>query len=352
MRRLAALPLVLAALVCARAAVSAPPRSPPPTRPPARLADTGLYADPASRTIADGVLPFSPQYPLWTDGAAKRRWIRLPPGAAIDASDARAWRFPVGTRLWKEFAFGRRVETRYMERTRAGWLYATYVWSEDGTDATLAPERGGRVAVPTAAGSHDVPSVSDCKACHQGARSEVLGFSLLQLSPDRDPLSPHASASPDDVDLAALAARGLVRGLSRGDLARPPRIVARTPRERAALGYLQGNCASCHNSKGPLASLGMSLEAPLGTDAVRGAQQTAVGVPSRYLPPDAQQAALRIVPGDPAASVLVRRMSSRHAAAQMPPLGTRAVDEEAVQLVSDWIRELPRSPGPALARSR
>ena len=47
----------------------------------------------------------------------KRRWISLPPGSAIDASDPDAWAFPVGTRLWKEFSFGgQRVETRYMER--------------------------------------------------------------------------------------------------------------------------------------------------------------------------------------------------------------------------------------------
>src|SRR5688500_20028913 len=45
---------------------------------PATLAATGLYADPATRTVAAAALPFSPQYPLWTDGAAKRRWIALP----------------------------------------------------------------------------------------------------------------------------------------------------------------------------------------------------------------------------------------------------------------------------------
>ena len=39
-------------------------------------------------------LAFAPQYPLWTDGAAKRRWISLPPGTAIDASDPENWVFP------------------------------------------------------------------------------------------------------------------------------------------------------------------------------------------------------------------------------------------------------------------
>src|SRR5512137_3035620 len=80
--------------------------------PPPRLADTGLYSDPATLTVDPRNLPFSPQYPLWSDGAAKRRWIRLPPGATIDASDPDEWDFPVGTRVWKEFTFGRKVETR------------------------------------------------------------------------------------------------------------------------------------------------------------------------------------------------------------------------------------------------
>src|SRR5262245_10833144 len=92
---------------------------------PPTLAATGLYADPATREIAADVMAFAPQYPLWSDGAAKKRWIRLPPGASIDGSDPDAWRFPIGTRLWKEFTFGRRVETRFLERLPDGtWRFA------------------------------------------------------------------------------------------------------------------------------------------------------------------------------------------------------------------------------------
>jgi len=32
----------------------------------------------------------------------------------------------------------------------------------------------------------------DCRACHEGRTTPVLGFSALQLSPDRDPNAPHA----------------------------------------------------------------------------------------------------------------------------------------------------------------
>jgi hypothetical protein len=58
--------------------------------------------------IAEGVRPFSPQYPLWADGATKLRWVSLPKGGTIDAKDPDAWRFPVGTRFWKQFSFGDR----------------------------------------------------------------------------------------------------------------------------------------------------------------------------------------------------------------------------------------------------
>jgi hypothetical protein len=102
---------------------------------PMHLRDTGLSD---ARNLS-----FSPQYPLWSDGARKRRWIYLPPGTAIDASRPDAWEFPAGTRLWKEFAVGAPVETRFIERLADGtWRYATYVWNEEGTDATLAPAEG------------------------------------------------------------------------------------------------------------------------------------------------------------------------------------------------------------------
>ena len=157
---------------------------------PADLAATGYYALPKT--------PFEPQHALWTDGAAKRRWIHLPPGAAIDTSNPEAWQFPVGTRLWKEFAYERAVETRYMQRMADGsWRFATYLWNAAGTRATLAPEDGTQV------GAHVIPSRSDCVTCHEGPAVPVLGYSAVQLH-------------------------------------------SKLP---AAAGYLHGNCGHCHNER-------------------------------------------------------------------------------------------------------
>src|SRR5690606_15482501 len=134
------------------------------------------------------------QYPLWTDGAAKSRWIRIPRGTRIDARNADAWEFPIGTRVWKEFAFGgRRVETRMLWRSASGeWRYAAYVWNDAQTDAFLAPADGVRNAAEIAPGKrHSIPSRNDCRACHENRSTPVLGFTALQLSDDRDPNAPH-----------------------------------------------------------------------------------------------------------------------------------------------------------------
>ncbi len=311
---------------------------------PAHLADTGLYSDFDSKTIRAGNLAYEPQYPLWSDGARKRRWICLPPGSAIDASDPGHWRFPVGTKLWKEFSFGRRVETRYMELGADGnWILATYVWNGDETDATLAPESGVKGVCEIRPGvMHDIPGRYDCMACHEGQPNRVLGFSALQLSPDRDPLAPHAQTpEPGAVDLAALIRRGLLRGYPASWTKHPPRIDAATPRARAAIGYLHGNCSGCHNEEGPLASLGFSMEVAVSRSGATEPRilATAVGRTSHFHPAEFPAGpCVRFAPGSPEQSVAVARISTRNPYVQMPPLGTHVVDDEAVQLITDWIR--------------
>ena len=335
-RRLALQTGAVAALAAALALVTGGPLD----RIPERLQETGLYSDLESRTIAEGILAFEPQYPLWTDGAAKRRWIRVPPGASIDASDPDHLVFPVGTRLWKEFSFGRRVETRFMLLASDGWRFATYAWSADERSATLAPEGGVRGACESAPGvPFDIPGRADCLACHAAGPNTVLGFTPLQLSADRDPLAPHAQPVPADaVDLDELVRRGLVRALPERLRESPPRIAAATPRERAALGYLSANCGMCHSSEGNLAALGLDLSYSLTRAGQAPAIETALERPSRFrCPNDADPR--RISCSTPDLGVLPRRMASRQPVSQMPPLGTRRPDADALALVTDWIRE-------------
>jgi mono/diheme cytochrome c family protein len=315
---------------------------PADTWPPATLRDTGLYADWASKTVGPEKLRFSPQYPLWTDGAKKTRWMELPRGRFIDASNPDAWRFPIGTRFWKEFAFDTRAETRFIERTATGWKYATYAWNEDGSEAILAPEKGIARSVMIREGvRHGIPSRADCKSCHEGSPGRILGFSTLQLSADRDPNAPHAEVLPADaVTLRTLVERRLVRGLPSHLMSGMPRIAASTPIARAALGYLHGNCSYCHTLSGELASLKFSLQYPFAAPfTVPPAVSTTIGKTSKFVPAAWEAAGVRVHAGDPDRSVLAFRMETRNPVAQMPPVGSRLVDEEAVALIRKWIAE-------------
>ena len=315
---------------------------------PQRLSETGLLVDGSLHRVRPDVLPFSPQFALWSDGAAKRRWIYLPAGQRIDATDPDNWRFPVGTRLWKEFGFGhQRVETRFMALgADRQWRYATYVWAADGQDAVLAPERGAVVSpVPEAPGGRvAIPSRADCLLCHDNGNTPVLGFSALQLSAAPAALAAahgHA-AEPARLDLARLLRSGRLDNAAPTWLQAGPDIDAANPTERAVLGYLHANCGHCHNDTGPLASLELALAQsarPASGSAAR-TLATLLRFKSRYTLPLAEPLAQRIAPGNPAASTLLHRLRSTNPSARMPPLGVSAIDSEAAALVENWIRNL------------
>jgi hypothetical protein len=308
-----------------------PEREAPPL--PPTLSETGLFV-PGTTTPRPEHLAFTPQYPLWSDGASKRRWIALPPGTAIDATNPDAWVFPPGTRLWKEFAQGDAVETRFIERLADGtWRYATYVWNDDRRDATLALADGAVLARADAPGGrYVVPSRLDCLACHEGPAVPVLGFSALQLAADRDPLAPHAEASDaPHTSLDRLVANGVVRNVPPS--VRSSRLAGRTPQERAALGYLHGNCGHCHNGSGALGALDLPL-AQSAADPQASAARTRAALldhDTRFRAPGA--ASHRAV------DVLRLRMGTTNRLARMPPLGTQVIDGEALALVERWIRQ-------------
>ena len=306
---------------------------------PLHLAETGLLASGDTRVIAAGNRPFSPQYPLWTDGAAKRRWIHLPAGTTIDASNPRQWEFPVGTRLWKEFSFaGRPVETRVLwKASDAGWLAASYVWNKEGTDAVLAESDGVASAMQIAPGrQHNIPSRNDCAACHGEAR-RPLGFNPVQLSDDRDPNAIHGEPlTPDMVTLRTLFDEGLITGADPALRQAPPRIAADDPQTRAVLGYLSGNCGACHNGDGQISAQLPSFAYPDVVDG-RTIVRQMLGQPSRWQAPGKAEGTLLIDPASPESSAVLLRMSSRRPSSQMPPLGTVLQDREAIEKMRQWI---------------
>jgi hypothetical protein len=291
------------------------------------LAQTGYFSAPGALTEASDLVPFAPTHVLWSDGADKRRWIRLPPGTQIDTSDMDHWVFPIGTKFFKEFSLGgKKLETRLVERYGAGrddfWLGA-FVWNAEQTDAVFA-EGGAADILGT---PHDAPAQKQCWSCHLGEPGRGLGFSAMQLA-----------GSGPGVRLQALVDQDL--------LTVPP---ARTdfhppgdPVVAAALGYMHANCGHCHNPNGtswPDTQMKLRLDVGDSTPEATGAYQTAVGQ-KLFSYRNNPAFTYRVVAGAPDTSAMLFRMKSRASKDQMPPLATEIIDPNGIDLVQRWITSL------------
>ncbi len=312
------------------------------------LSATGHYSDIATKRVDGPNREFSPQSALWSDGGVKRRWLFLPADTRIDTSNMDRWVFPVGTKIWKEFAYeGRRVETRLLEKVSGqasidGWSLRTYAWRADDSDALLVGADGKQDAAPTAFSTlHDIPSQAECVKCHGRGGDAILGVDALQLSADRDPLAVEPVPA-GGIDMRSLADEGL--------LSHPPaaqlRIVASSGTARWAMGYLHGNCGHCHNPEGLARETGMFLrhEGLVAREGDEPAYGTAVNRLTRlYVVPGSKlgKDSYRIHGGAPDASAVYLRMQRRDTE-QMPPIATEVNDAEALGLLRDWIRRLPR----------
>lgn len=287
---------------------------------PTTLSETGLFCG-TPDAIAAGVVEYRPAFRRWSDGLQERRFIHLPAGGRIDASDMDHWEFPIGTRLWKELDDDEgAVETRLAERwgpTPADWHYVTYRWRAEGTDADLL--FGG--APDVAGAGYDIPSVGQCDACHGRLTEHVLGFSAVQLA--------HPAGR------AALAAVGDV--FTHAPVVDPP-VLAGDPASREALGSLHANCGGCHHDGVDAAPTTLELRLRVGDTTLEetSAYRTAIGVPTDSF----GELPTRIVPGDAASSAVFFRLASRKTSAQMPPVGTEIIDHAGAITVGTWINEL------------
>jgi hypothetical protein len=128
---------------------------------------TGLYDNRDATQVSGSVMPYTPGVVLWSDGAEKRRYLYLPPSTQIDTSDLDAWKFPVGTKAWKEFRFdGALVETRLLwKRSATTWEAGTYIWDASGKTATLNTSAPKGVLLPS---GYEIPTQKDCDKCHHG----------------------------------------------------------------------------------------------------------------------------------------------------------------------------------------
>jgi hypothetical protein len=298
------------------------------------LSSTGLFTSidqNGDLVLGESVQFFEPLYWLWSDGSDKARWVYLPPGATIDATDPDHWELPVGTKFWKEFApGGGRVETRLIERTGEGpedFRFTSYQWmTPDATDATLVHADGQRNASGT---EHHIPSEVQCHRCHDGLDERALGFSAIQLNHDLP-----------GVTLQSLNAQNLLVPPVSMDVQIPGTGVT-----QEALGYLHANCGNCHNDTPgiPLETLPepqmyLRVLTTNATPESTWAYTTAVN--QELTQADTLGLTLRISGGDPAMSAVSSRMSIRFSENQMPPIATEMVDAMGSATVNAWIETL------------
>jgi hypothetical protein len=305
--------------------------------PPIDLKCSGLYSDWKTKKLSPDVREFKPAHELYVDDAEKTRWLYLPPGSKIDTSNMDDWKFPPGTKVWKEFRLGgKKIETRlYYKQPSGRWVWGAYQWKEDLSEAKFLRD-GAKDVV----GTYEIPDTQGCDKCHRGRTDKLLGVEALSLG------MPGATG----VTLQTLKDEGrLTSPPATASLAIPEDS---TGKAAAALGWLHVQCGvSCHNrsplAEGELTTLYLRVSA---ADVLEGAKtadldpvKSTVNVPidSKQYASYSTQGFVRIKPGDPNHSLLLALAALRDQKGAMPPFYTHKVDEPGLGLVKAWIAAMP-----------
>jgi parallel beta-helix repeat protein len=316
------------------------------------LADYRLFegTDPR-RDPSPGGVPYDLTTPLFSDYATKHRFLFLPPGTSASYREDGILEFPLGTIISKTFSFeditdpsmpkDLVVETRLLIRRAEGWEGLPYVWNEAGTEALLsvpgAVVRDLQFEDPDGVShtiDYAVPDMAQCGSCHFGSDGDVpIGPKVALLNRD----FPYAGGSENQ--LVHLADAGLLTGAP-ADPTTAPRIPfwddpGDGTLEERARGYLDANCAHCHNPDGRagFTSLHLQWDAPL--DQLYGICKRPIAAGS-----GAGGLLWDIDPGDPDLSIMVFRMASEQPAIMMPELSRTIAHDAGVALVADWIATL------------
>ena len=308
-----------------------------------------MFTSVAGHQVHPGLMPYDVNAPLWSDGAYKERYLYLPSTvgqASLPASpekklipfdltsDDRGWNLPDGTIAVKSFALdtaaGRRwIETRLMVKEQGEWVGYSYAWNDEQTEATLVELKGEDRKFETRPGplAWHYPSRTECMVCHSRAANYVLGLTTLQFNKSHD----YGGEQVNQLEVLALL------GALKGPVPlNPPKLVdpydAKGELAARVKSYLHANCAICHvEAGGGNSQMLLSWSTPLEKMKLI----DAVPVHHKFDRADARL----VAPGDPERSLLLHRMSLR-GRGQMPQLATSVVDENAVELIKEWIKGL------------
>ena len=322
---------------------------------PALLSQTGVFSNTPSMTPASGLIPYTPNVPLWSDGALKTRFMGVPnngggitPDEQIAFTPTGYWTFPAGTVFVKTFQLNtdtsnsnvlHRLETRLLVRDINGAVYGvTYKWRPDYSDADLLTSSlyepititnsGGILTTQT----WYYPSPSDCLSCHTPVANYVLGLNTRQLNGNQA----YPSTGVTDNQLRTLNRLGLFNpAFDEAGITNFEKLSALANTgasfEDRARSYLDANCAQCHQPGGTGITFDARYDTPLtNQNLIYGA-----------LDPDGQA---MIVPRDIWRSQIHQRMDTTNTTIRMPPLARQLIDTNAVAVLEDWINGLSGTP--------
>lgn len=275
--------------------------------------------------------------------------MALPGGDQIKYSEPRGWDFTDGTVFVKSFALEREsgnaaskrwIETRLLTRQQGEWVGYSYLWNDEQTDADLVEKAGRDVEYTIADASADggvrrqswhYPSRAECMVCHSRAAKYVLGITTHQLNRTFD----YSSGRRNQIEV--FEELGLFDSEMHAGGDKLPKLAGLDDEsatlDARARSYLHANCSYCHVAAGG------------GNSAV---DFEIVAEPEKALLIDAApvhtnfgiENARIVAPGSPERSLVVERMG-RRGRGQMPPLASAVVDQRAVDLIREWIKELP-----------
>ena len=286
-----------------------------------------------------GVLPYDLNMPLFSDYAAKKRFVYIPNGSIIAFDTTGVLDLPKGAVLIKHFYYPnssgveKYVETRLLIHKDNGWQAETYEWNAAQTDAVRTILGGNRSLTVEVNGQTEtfnylIPNQNQCKNCHAyNGKIEPIGPVVQNLNKSYS----YSSGTENQID--KWISEGLLSSPSYTMIPSWPMMNdASASLNSKARAYLATNCASCHRLAGSAANSGLYLEYSNNDSASLGFWKTpvAAGAGSGGL-------TYVIKPGHADESILLFRMISDQVNARMPEIGRSLAHEEGIALIRDWI---------------
>ena len=319
---------------------------------PKRLSEFNLFeGNGSTQQPAEGVVPYSLNTTLFTDHAAKHRFIRIPVGSSIGYTDQGILDFPNGTVIAKTFSYPydrrdldkgeRLLETRIELLQDGEWYGYSYLWNDEQTDATLLLG-GGELNVSwihddgsEVSNRYEIPNANQCLNCHSQNKAYVpIGPTAMNMNREFDFADGKANQLDHLADIHQLVNLPVPEKRKRMPVSDDAATGSLDHRARA---WLDVNCAHCHSPLGTARTSGLDLRFAQSDPSKFGVWKTPVAAGhgtggNEY----------DIVPGEPDKSILLYRMDSKDPSIRMPNVGRSMVHSESVSLIRQWIAAMPK----------